>query len=39
MITEGHLEHLCLDWFRAGGYDHAFGPDIAHDGDRPECSD
>lgn len=39
MITEDHLEQLCLDWFRAGGYATAYGPDIAHDGDTPERSD
>jgi type I restriction enzyme R subunit len=38
-ITEDHLEQLCLDWFRAGGYQSAYGPDIAHDGDTPERSD
>lgn len=39
MITEDQLEQLCLDWFRAGGYDCAFGPDIARDGDTPERAD
>ncbi|EAT16356.1 type I site-specific deoxyribonuclease, HsdR family [Desulfuromonas acetoxidans DSM 684] len=39
MITEDQLEQICLDWFCAGGYDYAFGPDIAHDGDTPERSD
>lgn len=39
MITEDQLEQLCLDWFRSGGYDCAFGPDIAFDGDTPERSD
>jgi len=38
-ITEDKLEQICLDWFRVGGYDYAFGPDIAHDGDTPERSD
>ncbi len=38
-ITEDHLEQLCLDWFRAGSYAYAYGPDIAHDGDTPERSD
>ena len=38
-ITEDHLEQLCLDWFRAGGYNYAYGPDIAHDGDTPERRD
>lgn len=39
MLTEQHLENLCLDWFRAGGYNFAYGPDISHDGDTPERSD
>lgn len=39
MINEDQLEQLCLDWFRAGGYTYAYGPDIAHDGDMPERSD
>ena len=33
MITEDQLEQFCLDWFRASGYEYAYGPDIAHDGD------
>ena len=33
MINEDQLEQICLEWFREGGYDDAFGPDIAHDGD------
>ncbi len=39
MITEDQLEQLCIDWFREGGYDYAYGPDIAHDGLRPERED
>ncbi|MDY0213807.1 MAG: type I restriction endonuclease subunit R, partial [Desulfuromonadaceae bacterium] len=39
MITEDQLEQLCLDWFRAGGYEYAYGPDIAFDGDTPERRD
>ena len=39
MITEDQLEQLCLDWFRKGGYEYAYGPDIAHDGDAPERVD
>jgi type I restriction enzyme R subunit len=31
MITENQLEQICLEWFREGGYEYAFGPDIAHD--------
>ncbi len=38
-ITEDHLEQLFLDWFLAGGYEYAYGPDIAHDGDTPERRD
>jgi len=38
-VTESHLEQLCLDWFRAGSYDYAYCPDMAHDGDAPEQSD
>jgi type I restriction enzyme R subunit len=38
-LTEDHLEQLCLDWFRTGGDDYVFGPDIAHDGDTSERSD
>ena len=33
MITEDQLEQLCLDWFKAIGYDYANGYDIAPDGD------
>lgn len=36
MITEGHLEQLCLDWFRAGGYEVVTDPS---DGDSPERDD
>lgn len=39
MITEDQLEQLCLDWFREGGYEYAFGPDIAYDGKAPERVD
>jgi type I restriction enzyme R subunit len=39
MITEDQLEQICLDWFREGGYEYAFGPDIAHDGETPERID
>ena len=39
MITEDHLEQLCLDWFRTGGYEYAYGPDIAHDGESPARRD
>ncbi|WP_287125357.1 type I restriction endonuclease subunit R [Desulfobacter sp.] len=39
MITEDQLEQICLEWFREGGYEYAFGPDIAHDGESPERID
>ncbi len=39
MITEDQLEQICLEWFREGGYEYAFGPDIAHDGETPERID
>jgi type I restriction enzyme R subunit len=38
-ITEDHLEQLCLNWFRAGGYSYAYGPDLACDGETPERGD
>ena len=37
MITENHLEELCIDCFKNGGYDYVFGPDITFDGTMPEC--
>ena len=39
MISEDQLEQLCLEWFRAGGYEYIYGPDIAHDGEVPERAD
>ena len=36
MITEDQLERQCLGWFREGGWETVFGPDIAHDGAAPE---
>ena len=36
MITEDELEQPCLGWFREGGGETVFGPDIAHDGAAPE---
>lgn len=39
MITEDQLEQLCLDWFKATGYETVCGYDIAPDGDSPERSD
>ncbi len=38
MITEDQLEQQCLGWFREGGRETVFGPDIAHDGTTPERS-
>lgn len=32
MITEDQLEQPCLGWFRKGGWETVFGPDLAHDG-------
>ncbi|HPK50732.1 MAG TPA: hypothetical protein PKY24_13760 [Opitutaceae bacterium] len=32
MITEDELEQPCLGWFREGGGETVFGPDLAHDG-------
>ncbi len=39
MINEDHLEQLCLNWFRGGGYEYANGYHIAHDGPAPERED
>ena len=39
MITEDQLEQICLEWFREGDYEYAFGPDIAYDGETPERID
>lgn len=36
MITEDRLEERCIEWFRQIGWEHAYGPDIAPDSDRPE---
>lgn len=38
-ITEDQLEQLCLDWFREGGYESAFGPNIAPEGEALERED
>lgn len=35
-MTEDQLEQETIGWLQELGYQHAFGPDIAHDGDRPE---
>ncbi|MCP3944970.1 MAG: type I restriction endonuclease subunit R, partial [Desulfobacteraceae bacterium] len=39
MITEAQLEDLCIQWFKDGGYEYAYGPDIAYDGECPERKD
>ena len=39
MISEDQLEQLCLDWYREGGYEYVYGPEIAHDGSAPERED
>jgi len=39
MINEDQLEQLCLSWFREGGYEYVYGPDIAQDGSAPERTD
>lgn len=39
MITEDQLEQLCLDWFKAMGYDYICGYEIAPDGENPERTD
>ncbi len=39
MMNEDQLEQLCLDWFREGGWDVLYGPDIAPDGQTPLRND
>ena len=39
MITEDHLEQLCLEWFREQDYDIVYEPDIAPDSINPERKD
>lgn len=39
MITEDQLEQQCLRWFEDGGWEVESGPEIAHDGPRPERED
>ena len=39
MITEDQLEQLCLEWFKAAGWEYVCGYDIAPDGDDSERSD
>ena len=38
-FCESHLELAVLEWFEEIGYEIAFGPDIAPDGNYPERSD
>lgn len=38
-MNEDQLENLCLDWFREGGWDVLYGPDIAPDGENPQRDD
>lgn len=37
-LDEAQLEIVCVDLLKGLGYDHAHGPEIAHDGERPERS-
>jgi type I restriction enzyme R subunit len=39
LITEDLLEQLCLEWFREGGYEIAYGPDLSPDGEASERLD
>ena len=38
-MNEEELENLCLDWYREGGWDVLYGPDIAPDGTDPQRDD
>src|SRR5512147_967956 len=38
-FTESTIEQAAIDWLKELGYDYAFGPEIAFDGERPERSD
>jgi type I restriction enzyme R subunit len=38
-LDEAQVEIVTVDYFRELGYEYAFGPDIAPDGDRPERAD
>lgn len=38
-MNEDQLEQLCLDWFREGGWDVLYGPDIAPDSSNPLRTD
>lgn len=38
-FTEATIEQATIDWLQGLGYDYAFGPEIAFDGERPERAD
>lgn len=38
-FTESTIEQAAIDWLQELGYEYAFGPEIAFDGERPERSD
>ena len=38
-FTESTIEQAAIDWLKDLGYDYAFGPGIAFDGERPERGD
>ena len=38
-FTESTVEQAAIDWLQELGYDYAFGPEIAFDGEHPERSD
>jgi len=37
-MNEDQLEQHCLDWFREGGWETLYGPDIAPDSNNPEAN-
>jgi len=39
LFTESTIEQAAIDWLKDLGYDYAFGPEIAFDGEAPERSD
>jgi type I restriction enzyme R subunit len=38
-FTESTIEQAAIDWLQELGYDYAFGPEIAFDGESPERGD
>src|SRR3972149_1351652 len=38
-FAESEIEQAALDWLKGLGYGHAFGPEIASDGEAPERED